>query len=123
MDARYMLFDECNTHQTPLQSPSSSPQWLYSPRLPPFPPPVSTPSRKSSVEPHSEDFSPTGRRIHHSELAFIRPHDIDRGLTPGLSALLQETICTNWRDQPKQEPDRLSAVCIELLSRPFGGKL
>ena len=47
-------------------------------------------SRESSVEPHSEDSSPTGRKRHQSEPAFIRPHDIDRGLTPRLSALLQE---------------------------------
>ena len=39
----------------------------------------------------SEDSTPTGRKRHQSEPAFIRPQDIDRGLTPRLSALLQET--------------------------------
>ena len=91
MDARSMLFDEPDTHQTPPPSPSPSPQQLYSPRSPSYSPPASLPSRESSVEPHSEDSSPTGRKRHQSEPAFIRPHDVDRGLTPGLSALLQET--------------------------------
>ena len=78
MDARSMLFDESNTHQTP---PSPSPQWLYSPRSPSYSPPASLPSRESSVEPHSEDSLPTGRKRNQSEPTFIRPHDIDRGLT------------------------------------------
>ena len=52
MDARSMLFDEPDTHQTPLPSP---PQQLYSPRLPLFSPPASLPSRESSVEPRLED--------------------------------------------------------------------
>ena len=83
MDARSMLFDEPNTHHTPPPSPSSSPQWLYSPRyFPSFSTPASLPSRESSVESHSEDSSPTGRKRHQFEPAFIRPHDVNRGLTP-----------------------------------------
>ena len=86
--AASIFFYETDTHQTP---PSSlSLQWLYSPRSPLYSPPASLPSRESSVEPHSEDSSPTGSKRHQSETAFIRPHNIDRGLTPGLSALLQE---------------------------------
>ena len=54
-------------------------------------PPASFPSRESSVEPSSEDSSPKGRKRHQSEPAFIRPCDVDRGLTHGLSALLAET--------------------------------
>ena len=92
MDARSILFYQPGTHHTPPPSPSSSPQWLYSPRLPSFSSPAHTPSRESSIEPHSEDSSPTGRKRHQSEPAFIRPHDVDRGLTPGLSALLQEML-------------------------------
>ena len=88
MDSRSIFFYETNTHQTPHSSPS--PQQLYSPRLPSYSPPASRSSRESSVDPHSEDSSPTGRKRHQSEPAFIRPHDINRGLTPGLSALLQE---------------------------------
>ena len=52
---------------------------------------ASFPSRESSVEPSSEDSSSKGRKRHQSEPAFIRPCDIDRGLTHGLSALLAET--------------------------------
>ena len=87
MDTRSVLFDEPDLPQTPPASPPSSPPWHYSPRSPP----ASFPSRESSVEPSSEDSSPEGRKRHQSEPAFIRPHDIDRGLTHGLSALLVET--------------------------------
>ena len=75
MDTRSMMFDEPDTHQTP---PTDSP-------------PTSFPSRESSVEPSSEDSSPKGRKRHQSEPAFIRPCDIDQGLSHGLSALLAET--------------------------------
>ena len=118
MDARSMLFHELNTHHRP----PPSPQHLYSLRSPSFSPPASLPSRQLSVELCSEDSSPKGRKRHQSEPAFIRPHDIDRRLTPRLSALLQKNHPwhhTNWIDQSKQEPDRLSALCIELLSRPL----
>ena len=72
MDARSMSFDEPDTHQTPPPSLSSSPQWLYSSRLPSYSPPASLPSSESSVEPCSEDSSPTGGKRHQSEPAFIR---------------------------------------------------
>ena len=91
MDDRSMFFHETGTHHTPPSSPSPSPQQLHSPRSPSYSPPASLPSRESSVEPCSEDSIPTGRKRHQSEPAFIRPQDIDKGLTPGLSALLQET--------------------------------
>ena len=83
MDTRSMLFDEPDTHQT---SPSSPPR-CYSTRSLSCSPPASFPSRESSMEPSSEDSSPKGRKRHQSEPAFIRPCDIDRGLTHGLSAL------------------------------------
>ena len=88
MDTRSMLFDEPDLHQTP----PTSPPWCYSPRSPSCSPPASFPSRESSMEPSSEDSSPKGRKRHQSEPAFIRPHDIDRGLTHGLSALLAGNI-------------------------------
>ena len=43
------------------------------------------------MEPRSEDSSPEGRKRHQSEPAFIRPRDVDRGLTHGLPALLANT--------------------------------
>ena len=52
--------------------------------------PSSFPSRESSVEPDAEEATPKGRVRHKSEPASIRPKDIDRRLTTGLSALLQE---------------------------------
>ena len=91
MDTRSMLFDEPDLHQTPPASPPSSPLWHYSPRSLSCSPPASFPSREPSVEPSSEDSSPKGRKRHQPEPAFIRPHDIDRGLTHGLSALLAKT--------------------------------
>ena len=91
MDTRSMLFDELDLPQTPPASPPSSPPQHYSPRLLSCSPPASFPSREPSVEPSPEDPSPKGRKRHQSEPAFIRPHDIDRGLTHGLSALLVET--------------------------------
>ena len=91
MDTRSMLFDEPNVHQAPPTPPPSSPLRCYSPRSPSCSPPASFPSRESSMEPSSEDSSPKGRKRHQSEPALIRPHDIDRGLTHGLSALLTET--------------------------------
>ena len=80
-----------NTHQTPPPSPIIITSVAILTQVTIISPPASLPSRESSVEPHSEDSSPTGRKRHQSEPAFIRPHDIDRGLTPRLSALLQET--------------------------------
>ena len=91
MDTRSMMFDGPETHQTPPASPAMSPPRCHSPRSPSYSPPASFPSRESSVEPSSEDSSPEGRKRHQSEPAFIRPRDIDQGLTPGLSALLAET--------------------------------
>ena len=91
MDTRCMMFDGPETCQTPLTSPAMSPPRRHSPRSPSYSPPASLPSRESSVEPSSEDSSPEGRKRHQSEPAFIRPHDADQGLTPGLSALLAET--------------------------------
>ena len=91
MDTRSMMFDGPETHQTPPASPATSPPRCHSPRSPSFSPPASLPSRESSVEPSSEDSSPEGRKRHQSEPAFIRPCDINQGLTPGLSALLAET--------------------------------
>ena len=88
MDGRSIFFYKPNTHHKPPSSPSPSPQWLYSPRLPSYSSPASISSRESSVEPHSKDSSPTGRKRHQFEPAFIRPHGIDRGLPPRLSALL-----------------------------------
>ena len=89
MDTRSMLFDEPDLPQTPPASPSSSPPasppWLYSPRS------LSHSSPSSFTEPSSSDSSPKGSRRHQFEPAFIRPKDADRGLTPGLLALLDET--------------------------------
>ena len=92
MDTRSMLFDEPDLHQTPPPSPPSSPPWCYSSRSLSCSPSASFPSRELSMEPSSEDSSPKGRKRHQSEPAFIRPHDINRGLTHGLSALLMETL-------------------------------
>ena len=91
MDTKSMLFDEPDLPQTPPASPASSPPQHYSFRSLSYSPPASFPSRESSVEPSSEDSSPEGRKRHQSEPAFIRPCDVDRGLTHGLSALLVET--------------------------------
>ena len=91
MDTRSMMFDGPKTRQTPTTSPAMSPPRRHSPRSPSFSPPASLPSRESSVEPSSEDSSPEGRQRHQSEPAFIRPRDIDQGLTLSLSALLAET--------------------------------
>ena len=91
MDTQSMMFDSPETRQTPPTSPAMSPPRHHSPRSPSYSPPASLPSRESSVEPSSEDSSPKGRKRHQSEPAFIRPHDVDQGLTPSLSALLAET--------------------------------
>ena len=92
MDTRSMMFDGPETRRTPPPSPATSPPRRHSPRSPSFSPPASLPSRESSVEPSSEDSLHTeGRKRHQSEPAFIRPRDVDQGLTPGLSALLAET--------------------------------
>ena len=85
----------CLMNQThikhPQHHPPSSPPRCYSPRSLSCSPPASFPSRESSVEPSSEDSSPKGRKRHQSEPAFIQPHDVDQGLSHGLSALLAET--------------------------------
>ena len=86
-----MLFDEPNLHQAPPTPPPSSPLRCYSPRSLSCSPPASFPSRESSMDPSSEDSSPKGRKRHQSEPAFIRPCDVDRGCSHGLSALLAET--------------------------------
>ena len=86
MDTWSMMFDGPETCQTP---PASPPR-CHLPRSPSYSPPASFPSRESSVEPSSEDSSPEGRKRHQSEPAFIRPHNINQGLTPRLSALLAE---------------------------------
>ena len=91
MDTWSMMFDSPETHQTPPASPATSPPRRHLPRSPSFSPPASFPSRESSVEPSSEDSSPKGRKRHQSEPAFIRPCNVNQGLTPGLSALLAET--------------------------------
>ena len=91
MDTWSMMFDSPETHQTPPMSPAMSPPRCHSPRSPSFSPSASLPSRESSVEPSSEDSSPEGRKGHQSEQAFIRPCNVDQGLTPSLSALLAET--------------------------------
>ena len=85
--ARAMIFDQLDNNHS---SHPSLPQH-YSPRLPTCSPPSSFPSRESSVEPDAEEATPQGRVRHKSEPAFIRPKDVDRRLTTGLSALLQET--------------------------------
>ena len=69
MDTRSMLFDEPNTHQTPPTSPPLSPLRHYSPRSPSCSPPVSFPSRESSMEPSSEDSSPKGRNTSLNQLS------------------------------------------------------
>ena len=121
MDTRSMLFDEPNLHQAAPTPPTSSPPRHYSPRSPSCSPPASFLSRESSMEPSSEDSSPKGRKRHQSEPAFIRPHDIDRELTHGLSALLAETsplapYRIQWQAKVKaQEKIRTQKW---LLSRP-----
>ena len=115
MDARSMIFNETSTHHTHPSSPLPSPQQLYSPRFSSYSPPSSLPSRESSVEPHLEDSSPTGRKRQKSEPAFIRPQDIDRGLTPGLSALLQgmSPLAPYKRERPAKARARqaFSTMC------------
>ena len=85
--ARAMIFDQQNNNH----SSHTSSQQHYSPRSPLCSPPSSVPSRESSVEPDTEEATPEGRVRHKSELAFVRPKDVNRRLTTGLSALLQET--------------------------------
>ena len=118
MDTRSMLFDEPDTHQTP---PSSPPRH-YSPRSPSCSPPASFPSRESSVEPSSEDSSPKGRKRHQSEPAFIWSHDINQGLSHGLSALLAETSpLAPYRIQQQAKVKAQEKISTHkwLLSRPF----
>ena len=123
MDTWSMMFDSPETHQTPPASPAMSPPRRHSPRSPSFSPPASLPSRESSVEPSSEDSSPEGRKRHQSEPAFIRPHDIDQGLTPRLSALLAETspLAPYQRQrQAKAKAQEKISTHKWVISRPFG---
>ena len=71
-----------DTSNTSDASPALSLPRCHSPRAPSYSLPASFPSRESSVEPSSEDSSPKGRKRHQSEPAFIRPWDINQGLTP-----------------------------------------
>ena len=123
MDTQSMMFDSPETHQTPPTSPATSPPRHHSPRSPSFSPPASLPSRESSVEPSSEDSSPEGRKRHQSEPAFVRPHDVDQGLTPSLSALLAEMsplapYRLQWQVKAKAQKKIITHKW--LLSRPFG---
>ena len=123
MDTQSMMFDGPETHQTPPMSPATSHPRRHSPRSPSYSPPASLPSRESSGEPSSEDPSPKGRKRHQSEPAFIRPRDIDQGLTPGLSALLAETSPLApywWQQQAKAKAQEKIITQKWLLSRPFG---
>ena len=123
MDTGSMMFDSPETHQTPPASPAMSPARHHSPRSPSFSPPASLPFRESSVEPSSEDSPPEGRKRHQSEPAFIRPHDVDQGLTPGLSALLAETspLAPYWRQrQAKAKAQEKISTHKWVISRPFG---
>ena len=65
--ARAMIFDELDKHPSHSPSHPSLQQWHYSPRSPSHSPPASFPSRKSSVEPSSEESTPKGRERHKSE--------------------------------------------------------
>ena len=115
-------FDSPKTHQTPPASPAMSPPRHHSPRSPSFSPPASLPSRESSVEPSSEDSSPEGRKRHQSEPAFIRPRDINQGLTPGLSALLAETSPLapyRLQRQAKAKAQKKIITHKWVISRPF----
>ena len=118
-----MLFDEPDTHQTPPTSPPHHhPPRHYSNRSLSCSPPASFPSRESSMEPSSEDSSPEGRKRHHSEPAFIWPHDVDRGLTHGFSALLAETSpLAPYRIQQHTKVQAQEKISTHkwLLSRPF----
>ena len=128
MDTWSMMFDKPETCQAPPRSPSCSP-----PALSPLGiahlghhhthPQQSFPSRESSVKPSSEDSLPEGRKRHQSEPAFIRPQDIDQGLTHGLSALLAETSpLTPYRLQWQAKAKAQEKITTHkwLLSRSFG---
>ena len=109
------------TSNTPHITPVITPR-CYSPRSLSCSPPVSLPSRESSVEPSSEDSSPEGRKRHQSEPAFIRPHNIDKGLTHGLSALQAETSplapCRIQQQAKVKAQEKISTQKWP-LSRPF----
>ena len=85
--ARAMIFDQQSDNH-PSHPPSHQ---HYLPRSPSYSPPSSVPSRESSVQPDTEEATDEGRVRYKSEPAFIWPKDIDRRLTTGLWALLQET--------------------------------
>ena len=126
VDGRSMFFDEVDTLHTSPSPPLPSPHWLYSPKSPLHSPPAHSSSRESSVEPHSEDSSPRGRKRHKSEPAFIWPQDIDRGLTPRLSALLQETSPLapyKWERSAKARARQVFSTMHWLLSRSLWGKV
>ena len=92
MDTRSMLFDEPKTHQTPPTSPPS-----ITPEVPTHldhhhaHPQHHIHPENHLWSPAQRTHSPKGRKRHQSEPAFIRPRDIDQGLSHGLSALLAET--------------------------------
>ena len=105
------------------------PPRCHSPRSPSFSQPASLPSRESSVEPSSEDSSPEGRKRHQSEPAFIRPHNIDQGLTPEpfQHSWLKHHLWTptDYSDRPKPKLKEKSSHISEfifktiwLISRP-----
>ena len=126
MDARSMLFDEPNIHQTP---PHHLHQHLSS---------YTHPGHHHFHPLHlyhqeNHQLSPAQRTLHLQagrDISLNQPSSDPMTLTED-SHLDFQLYCrkrhpyhhTNWRDQPKQEPESLSAQCIELLSRPFRGKL
>ena len=67
--------------------------------------------------------SPEGRRRHRSEPTFIRPSDIDRGLTPSLSALVEANSSLapyNLGRTAKTKGRQVCSTMRWLLSGPFG---
>ena len=66
---------------------------------------------------------PEGRQRHQSEPAFIRPRNVDQGLTPGLSALLAETSpLAPYRLQRQAKAKAQNRITTHkwVISRPFG---
>ena len=90
MDTRSMLFDEPNLHQTPPTSPIITPMLLFTQITIMLTPSIIS-IQRIICGAQLRGLSPEGRKRHQSEPAFIRPCDIDRGLTHRLSALLVET--------------------------------
>ena len=69
--------------------------------------------------PTQKTLSPTGRKRHKSEPAFIRPQDIDRWLTPRFSALLQETSPLAPYKQEKSAKARARQAFSTMYWTPF----